>query len=209
MVRRAFLLKISVMNPFLLLTTVLFSFFPGRDTLKWVVEKNSSLNISGRTNISRFSCMVGEYAEPDTICFAKPCKGANGVALSGTIRLPIDGFDCNNRMMTGEFRKALRDRQYPELSIGFLSLDRMPEPCGVMQSLKGRVVITLSGVSKEFEIDYNTVMTDAGYVVLEGSRSLTFSDFGLIPPQKMGGLVKVNNALDVRFTLCLRKLIGI
>lgn len=185
---------------------LLLVFLPGRDTLRWVVDKNSTLQISGRTNVNHFSCMVGDYAAPDTICFAKPCRGAKGVALSGEIRLPIDGFDCNNRMMTGEFRKALRDGQYPELSISFISLDRMPEPCGIMQSLKGWVEIGLSGVSRQFEIDYSSLMVDGGTIVLQGSRSLTFSDFGLVPPTKMGGLVRVKDVLDVHFTLCLRRL---
>jgi hypothetical protein len=194
------------MNLLLFLPIAFFSVVTGRDTLRWVVDKNSTLQISGRTNISQFSCMVGEYAAPDTICFAKPCRGAKGVALSGQIRLPIDGFDCNNRMMTGEFRKALHDRQYPELAISFISLDRMPEPCGVMQTLKGWVEINLSGVSRQFEIDYSSLMADAGTVVLQGSRCLSFSDFGLVPPTKMGGLVRVKDALDVHFTLCLRRL---
>jgi hypothetical protein len=194
------------MNLLLLFPIAFFSVLTGRDTMKWVVDKNSTLQISGRTNVNRFSCAVGEYADPDTICFAKPCRGVNGVALSGEIRLPIDGFDCNNRMMTGEFRKALHDQQYPELSISFISLDRMPEPCGVLQSLKGWVDIGLSGVTRRFEIDYSSLMADAGTIVLQGSRKLGFSDFGLVPPRKMGGLVRVDDALDVHFTLCLRRL---
>jgi len=193
------------MNLLLLLPVAFFSFL-GRDTLRWVVDKNSTLQISGRTNVNRFSCMVGEYADPDTICFAKPCKGVNGIALTGQIRLPIDGFDCNNRMMTGEFRKALHEQQYPELAITFLSLDRMPEPCGVLQSLKGWVDIGLSGVSRKFEIEYTSLMADEGTMVLQGNRKLGFSDFGLVPPSKMGGLVRVNDVLDVHFTLCLRRL---
>ena len=185
----------------------MIALLPGKDSMKWVVDKNSTLGISGRTNLNHFSCSVGEYAGPDTICFTKPdCKEPKGVALSGSIRLPIDGFDCKNRVMTGEFRKALRDQQFPELTIAFISLDRMPEPCAVIQSLKGWVEITLSGVTRKFEIDYKTLMTDAGTVVLQGSRTLGFSDFGLAPPQKMGGLIKVNNMLDVHFTLCLRRL---
>jgi hypothetical protein len=188
------------------LLLLLLVLLPGRDTIRWVVDKNSTLQISGRTNVNRFLCSVGEYAAPDTICFAKPCVGVKGVALSGQLRLPIDGFDCNNRMMTGEFRKALRDRQYPELSISFISLDRMPEPCAVTQTLKGWVEIGLSGVTRQFEIDYRGLMVDGGTIVLHGSRALTFSDFGLAPPTKMGGLVRVKDDLDVHFTLCLRRL---
>lgn len=196
----------SVMNILLLLSIALLPLLPAKDDVRWVVEKNSALHINGRTNINKFSCSVGEYAAPDTICFGKPCNGGKEIPLSGKIRLPIDGFDCNNRIMTGEFRKALHDRQYPELCIAFLTLDHMPEPCTVIQSLRGRVEITLSGVTRQFEIDYKAVMGDAGTILLQGNRSLGFSDFSLTPPQKMGGLVRVNDALDVHFTLCLRKL---
>jgi hypothetical protein len=194
------------MHLLFLLSMTFLAVLPGRDTLKWVVDKHSTLQVSGRTNVNSFSCMVGEYAAPDTICFAKPCLGVKGVALTGKIRLPVDGFDCKNRLMTGEFRRALRDHQYPELSISFISLDRMPEPCGIEQSMTGWVEIGLSGVSKAFEISYNSRMTDAGTIVMEGSRELRFSDFGLVPPTKMGGLVRVKDQLDVHFTLCLRRL---
>jgi len=43
-------------------------------------------------------------------------------------------------------------------------------------------------------------------VQLTGSRQLCFSDFGLQPPQKMGGLVRVSETLDVKFMLCLRRI---
>jgi hypothetical protein len=175
---------------------------------KWVVLKTSSLNIAGRTNVNRFSCGVSEYAESDTLCFLPERTSARiiGIPLCGKLKLNIDQFDCRSRMMTGEFKKALRYEQYPQLTIRFVSLQKMPCLNEHPESIKGCVEIELAGICKLFEIDYSANRSGNCAVELTGSRSLSFHDFGLKPPRKMGGLIRVNDSLDVHFTLCLRRI---
>jgi hypothetical protein len=43
-------------------------------------------------------------------------------------------------------------------------------------------------------------------VELVGYRAFGFSDFGLAPPHKMGGLIRVNDKLDVQFRLQLHQI---
>jgi len=180
---------------------------PGEKTT-WIVQKSSSLSINGRTNVSRFSCGVAQYGETDTITFLNEgCRGKiSGIPLCGVLKINIADFDCRNRMMTGEFKKTLQYKQYPQLKIIFLNLERMPGFGSQSETLKGQVFIELAGVSKQFEMDYTSNREDPETVQLTGSRQLCFSDFGLRPPQKMGGLVRVNETLDVKFILCLRRI---
>jgi hypothetical protein len=74
------------------------------------------------------------------------------------------------------------------------------------ETLTGQVVIELAGVSRQFEMEYATTREDSTTVQLTGCRRLCFSDFGLQPPQKMGGLIRVDQSLDVQFILCLRQI---
>ena len=181
---------------------------PPAAKVSWIVQKSSTLSIHGRTNINRFACGVTEYAEADTITFlAEGCRGqVRGIPLCGVLRINIADFDCRNRAMTGEFKKTLQYRQFPQLKITFINLERMPAFGARSETLKGLVSIELAGNSKQVEMDYTTSREDAGSVQLTGSRQLCFSDFGLLPPQKMGGLIKVNDVLDVQFVLCLQRM---
>jgi hypothetical protein len=181
---------------------------PAKEKTSWIVQKSSSLRINGRTNINHFSCAVAQYGEPDTITFQNEgCRGRSiGIPLNGVLHVNIGDFDCRNHAMTGEFKKTLLYKQYPQLKVIFLNLERMPAFGPQQETLKGQVFIELAGVSKQFEMDYTSNREDSATVELTGSRQLSFSDFGLHPPQKMGGLVKVNETLDVRFTLCLRRI---
>ncbi|HMI62761.1 MAG TPA: hypothetical protein VK518_17710 [Puia sp.] len=181
---------------------------PAKEKTSWIVQKSSSLSINGRTNISHFSCAVAQYSEPDTITFLNEgCRGKpGGIPLCGVLKINISDFDCRNRMMTGEFKKTLQYKQFPQLKVIFLNLERMPGFGPQSETLKGQVFIELAGISKQFEMDYTSSREDPETVRLTGSRQLCFSDFGLLPPQKMGGLVRVNETLDVKFMLCLRRL---
>lgn len=181
---------------------------PSKEKISWIVQKSSSLRINGRTNISHFSCAVAQYGEPDTITFQNTeSRGISAsIPLNGVLHVNIGDFDCRNHAMTGEFKKILLYKQYPQLKIIFLSLERMPVFGTQPESLKGQVFIELAGVSKQFEMDYTSNREDPDTVELTGSRQLCFSDFGLQPPKKMNGLVRVNETLEVRFMLCLRRM---
>ena len=180
---------------------------PEKEKSNWVVLKSSSLVITGRTNVNHFSCGVPQYTETDTLRFLPEVAGTHvtGIGLSGTLRLDIDQFDCRSRVMTNEFKKALQYGRYPQLTIHFISLEKMPGFTSRPEIIKGQVEIGLAGVTKSFAIDYTASRSDRCAVELTGMRPLSFHDFGLKPPHKMGGLVKVNDSLHVRFTLCLRQ----
>ena len=112
------------MNLFPLLTSLaLLAGLPAGDSIRWVVEKTSSLDISGRTNVSRFSCSLPTHAAPDTISFVQT---GQAVTLRGVMRLSIADFDCHSRMMTGDLRKTLKADVYPDLILRFIDLERMP-----------------------------------------------------------------------------------
>lgn len=167
---------------------------------KWLVQRTSTIRIAGSTNINSFCCHVNEYTGPDTIIL-----NTTGESL-GALAVDIGNFNCNNRMMTSEFKNTLKYRQYPQLKIVFVSLERMPAFGTTTETVKGCVEVELAGISRKFEVTYSSCRTDSENVELVGSRIFGFSDFGLTPPRKMGGLVRVNDKLDVQFTLHLHQI---
>jgi hypothetical protein len=167
---------------------------------KWVIMNGCSLKVDGSTNINNFSCYILNYNRPDTIFVS---RGTNQVQLNGSIQLDVENFDCHNRIMTADLRKTLRSKEFPKLGIFFASMNKYPDAAG---SAKGLVVISLAGVSKRFEVDYKIVSVQNNIITMEGFRKVNFSDFNIIPPRKLGGMIKTNNELSVTFNLRMQVL---
>jgi len=178
----------------------------GRNDIKWVIQKTSNLNIAGHTNVNSFACAVNQYTRPDTITCVYNSERSTGVTLKGSLLIDVNAFDCSNRPMTSELKKTLKQPQYPYLKITFVNLEKMPCPQARNESLKGCVNIEMAGVCKSFEINYELLTKSDACIELIGCRTFCFSDFGLEPPKKMGGIIRVKNELDVQFHLYIQQI---
>jgi hypothetical protein len=172
---------------------------------KWVVNENSSLSVNGSTNVNKFSCVIPAYGQVDTITINKG-KDDKGIILTGSIDLKVNNFDCHNSGMTKQLQKTLNEKQFPLLHIRFLSLDQLPVIIAKPQLITGMVDIEIAGVSKRFEINYQISQDAEKCINLLGSRDLNFSDFKLIPPRKLGGMIKTKDQLTVAFNLNMKNI---
>jgi len=195
--------------PFLLL---IYLFCPGH-TLQdgkssvslWVISGDGSLKVGGRTNINKFSCSITNLLSPDTIMFVKDFS-LEKIKMSGSIQLDIKRFNCNNAVMTKDLRRTLKADEFPRMRIRFISLGWYPESSVKSNAVAGVVLISLAGITKKFDVNYTVIHKGANMMLLKGMRTITFSDFNIIPPGKLGGMVKTHNALDVEFNLGLVQL---
>jgi hypothetical protein len=168
---------------------------------KWVIEKNSTLRIEGKSNVNSFNCDIEEYHRPDTIAFFDN-NTSKAVRLTGSLKLEILKFNCHSMFITRDFRKTLKASEYPGMTIRFLSLQSMPA-FQKDETIKGWVEVQLAGITKQFEICYS--FSKSGELVqLNGSRNFCFSDFNLVPPRKLAGLIQIQDDFKVNFRLMLR-----
>jgi hypothetical protein len=170
-------------------------------TRKWLVSENSSLCVNGTTNINKFACEIPSYGHTDTLTVS---KGDKEVVLSGSISLNVRSFDCHNSMMTADLRKTLKEKQFPQLHITFLSLSTLPELNAQPAFITGMVSIEIAGISKRFEVNYQVTQNAQKVIHLGGARDINFSDFNLIPPRKLGGMIKTRDKLSVEFHLNMK-----
>lgn len=168
--------------------------------IKWSVEKNSTLRILGSSNLHNFQCDALGYAASDTIIYSSSQHVAGRIPLKGVLKIEINTINCHNFIITRNFRTTLKANEHPYLIVKFLSLERLPMFTNNKDNLKGIVEIELGGVAKKFEIPYK-VQKNGQVVILNGQRNFTFSDFEIIPPRILGGLVKIYNNFNVEFNL--------
>jgi polyisoprenoid-binding protein YceI len=89
--------------------------------------------------------------------------------------------------------------------IDIKSFSRILSSVTYSSSITGKADITLAGVVKNYTINFSYRQIGSDNVELIGTRAILFSDFGLKPPSKLGGTIKVKDQLDVEFKLQLKK----
>ncbi len=193
--------------PFLLLISILtFCSFniinqSSATSSKWVLLKGGSLQVKGSTNVNKFSCDITGYNRPDTLNLFATDKNIN---LRGKISLDVNLFDCHHPVMTADLRKTLKTKEFPKLNINFLTLDRLPNLTAQASSIKGLVDIELAGKTKRYEVAYKLSSPTTKTINLIGEKEVNFTDFGLTPPRKIGGMIQTNNELFVTFKLTMK-----
>ena len=124
-------------------------------------------------------------------------KGAIFLIDSGTIGETGPMIQIFFEKLKNEgFRKTLKEDRFPFLQIRFVSLKETP----MLSSVKGLVEISIAGVTKRFEINYQ-LSIDKNAITLTGNHMINFSDFNLVPPKKIGKLIQAKDELAVLFTL--------
>jgi hypothetical protein len=167
---------------------------------RWVITKGCFLKVEGSTNVNKFNCMIANHSSPDTLSFYKGNPG-EPLKVLGNVKLDVRKFDCHNPVMTADLRKTLKVKEFPNLVIQFLNLSKYPNSNDATELVNGAVTIELAGVTKRFNVAYKLIKNGPHSLIMVGTRQVTFSDFNIVPPRKIGGMIQTNNELKVEFNL--------
>jgi hypothetical protein len=174
-------------------------------THRLIVQPTSTVIIDGKMNNKTFQCSTTRYNSNDTLVLRQEKPGQKPVFTQGTVKAGAAAFDCGMKVMTRDFLKTIDAEQYPDIKIQFVSFERLPRYQPKEERFKTKMRISLSATTQDFDVTCAITKDEAGYIHLKGGRHFKFSDFKLTPPSKMGGIIKVNENIDVNFHLILLK----
>jgi hypothetical protein len=169
-----------------------------------IVLPASKMSIDGKTNVNDFTCAIAKYSGTDTLVLHEGGRNTRPVFVKGSVGLDASTFDCGMAIMTSDFRKTIKSDEFPAIVIDFISFERTPSYVKKEENFKGILKISLAGVTKLFEVDCSIEAKESGMIHLKGGRNFTFADFGLKPPSRMMGTIKVKEDLTVKFHLVLK-----
>ncbi len=168
------------------------------DSFKYIVKE---VTIRGKTNINQFSF---NYDTNHITYF----NGNDHEKYSGyskqmvKIDLPVKAFDSNNPTMNQDFYALMKSSEFPEITVGIprSQLEKM-----FINRSKELLIfyIKMAGMEKVVTGDYSYTLSSPGKLNLEGVMHLQLDDFSLDPPQKMLGLVQVDNTIFINFDILL------
>lgn len=186
---------------FLLVLTNVFMGYAGEINRYWHVTKVSNMQINGATNVSTFQCGSVRYTGADMIHERWDPESAKW-EISGSVYIDIAQFDCNNRVMNNDFRNTLQYNDHPYIKIEFMNLKEVWRGKEVRHAA-GWVEITLAGKTHAYFLMSELETINRRYSILRGEQLFRFSHFGIDPPQRGFGLVKVEDAVRVHFEFFL------
>ncbi len=168
------------------------------------VGQNSWVAIHGSTNINEFTCSLDGAMSRGMIMADIHPEGESVFFFNASLDLPVEAFDCKNRFMNRDFRDALGGGESPLIQIRVLET-RFPEGKRLIQDqvLIASVEILINGASKRTDVDVKIGHSDKLKFYIKGSKTLNMSDFNIKPPSPAMGLVKVDDTMDIRFSLTI------
>lgn len=178
---------------------VMLLLYSEEKSLTVAVSPESSLIIKGESNVNRFQCSydVSQFSDSLEISFTE--EKTHLYFSNAQLKLKNIFFNCGHKAINRDFHKLLRTEDFPTINLELISAEGSSNSSVINTKLK----ITISGISKLYEIPVEIVNTSKGVMVC-GNLPIDINHFNLTPPKKLLGIVKVSNIIDIEFNLGVR-----
>ena len=149
----------------------------------FVMAQENNFTIVGKTNMNTFKCIDKNFNTPTTF--------GNENSSNNKISLNITDFDCKYDYITKDFRKTLSADKFPQIHISF----------GKFKKNNNGTYLSVAEVKLMNKVKTYTIEITENGKILSGKQQVRFSDFGITPPKKMGGMIIVKDELELYFSI--------
>ena len=146
-------------------------------------SQDNTVEIIGKTNVNTFKCTNSNISKPTGSFYSE--------SRLPVLQLKVNDFDCRNRMMTTDFRKILNATDHPNFSVRFINFKK-----NANSYFSAIVEVKILNRKRFYTVNF---FESKG--ILTGNETVRFSDFGIVPPKKMGGTIVVKDNLELTFQL--------
>jgi hypothetical protein len=155
------------------------------------------INIAGTTNMNRFEFRLEFPMHQVFSVDPSDLKDQYGQDMY-KIYLPAKSFKADNQLILRDFLTLIKANLHPDIIIGVgytQLLDFLMGNSPEMQYVR----ITLAGVTKVYPVAFLADVCSGNLVYVRGHKNIRLTDFGIQPPEKFLGLVKVENEVLINF----------
>jgi hypothetical protein len=161
-----------------------------------IKECDDYIKINGSTNINHFH-FVQNIDEKLT-----PLKKEKKTQDTLTIKIPAHNFEPSNPMMYKDFLEFIKADKYPYIDITIF-FNNVRLPAGPPSAIVPKIKVGLAGQTHTYKIPGYVKECRDKKLHISGKIDIDLKDFGLEPPTKFMGMVKVNNEVFINFGLTL------
>ena len=193
---------------------VMMAIFPGlliaqrpelqKGNVKLSFGSESEVVISGSSNLTGFTCVYAQDISCKGLLFEGDYE-ANAIVLSNaSLSLESCGFDCGNVVMNKDFQKTIQSKAHPEIlmEIHELHFEREPKIDGEEVDVRALIYLKVAGTKRNYTINAKGKL-DHNNLSISGKFSVCMTDFCLVPPSLLFGMVTVDPILEIDFKFVL------
>lgn len=154
--------------------------------------------IEGETNVNTFHLFLensrtGNAPEPVSGLYAE-----NSILF----RIPLHLLDCKNDKLLADFYDLVRADEYPEVLIR-IDLQDFNRLITENHNTPASLYLTLAGVTRKIKTNSSYIQHMSDEKVMTGHVTLSLTDFSLKPPKKIFGLIRLNNLVNINFSISI------
>jgi hypothetical protein len=151
-----------------------------------VVITRKVITVSGQTSIGGFNCDFKQSGTRDTLSLDNT-KSQRDLVFD----IPVQDFSCGNFLINRDFRKTIKADQFPHAKVRVRNLKANygHYTCDMTVQIVGK------------KLEYKDLILNRVANGVTAKLILSFEELELEAPKKMGGLIKVEEALHLEFLL--------
>jgi hypothetical protein len=168
------------------------------------VQEESWVSLSGSSNINTFECFSNSNISKGNL-WVSVDETNNTISFTNALMsIGIRSFDCKNPILNKDLYKALGVDKNPNITLELLDAKQIFVR-NINSSQFGRIMvsvaISLNNRCKTIDIPVDWQKQNPTSYRVTGSHEICMSDFGVIAPSPVFGLVKVNDVVSISFSM--------
>jgi hypothetical protein len=167
----------------------LLNFLLSFDYNQTYVISEKRVSVKGKTSLGGFTCRYSEKDLNESLVM-----NARNELPDLDLKIIVKDFGCGNFVLNKDFRKTIKAEEYP---VATVKVTHWKKTQGKNYC---NMFVTLAGKDLEFK-NLELVPAKGG---VKANVDIQFSELGLSPPSKMGGLVKVDEELKLEIFLAFQ-----
>jgi len=154
--------------------------------------KTSTMIIYGSTNVHDFKTNVG-VIKGELVINSKKVQSLN-------VEIPVRSIKSGEKLMDNKTYEAFNDAKYPTISFQLIDVSSLQITGNdVNVILNGN--LTMAGVTKKISFKTTGKNLKPGEYEFKGSIPLKMTDFKMKPPTAMLGVMKVADAITLKYDI--------
>lgn len=119
--------------------------------------------------------------------------------------IPVRAFRGSNYLMEGDFQNLLKASEYPMVKVG-IEKSQLNSIISDTENLKINFYLTIAGITKLIRGDYLINVCNKDELILQGTTNVKLTDFSIVPPKKMLGVLHVKDLIIIKFDIIISTL---
>src|SRR5262245_35696804 len=168
------------------------------------IGPESRVWVTGASNIRRFTCNARELSGAVDLrgvtTRSEVLAGDNALARP-SISVTVDKLDCGIGIMNRHLHEALQGARQPTIEFRLTTYEvdlTAPVPVARIDGL-----VTIAGVQRPVSTTATVHVDTLGTLHVSGSYDIRPTDFGVAPPRRFAGLLRVRDLATVHFDVAL------